>query len=142
MADHDISLIQASIKSHVISAIGEADWVILDGAPRGYAPPQVNIWWSGLTLPPPMEINEVPYQWTVRIVADSGDDPERQDVVARAWELIYDEYKEYDAIAAGGAAQLCYPARVEPFSVDVEGMLYVGIDITFVVNVKKARVFA
>jgi hypothetical protein len=142
VADHDVSAIQASIKQHIIDAVGQTNWNIMDGAPRGYHPPQINIWWSGLVVGAPMEIQEIPYQWTVRVTADAGSDPERQDLVAQVWELIFDEWKDYDAISCGGNAQLAYPSRVEPFQVDVEGMLYVGIDITFVVNVKKARVFA
>lgn len=142
VSDHDVSAIQASIKQHVIDAIGQTNWTILDGAPRGYAPPQVNIWWSGLTAGAPMELQEIPYRWTIRVCADAGSDPDRQNVVAEVWEQIFDEWKDVDAIACGGYAQLSYPSLVEPFQVDTEGMLYVGIDITLVVIVKKARVFA
>lgn len=142
MSDHDVSAIQASIKQHVIDAVGQTNWKIHDGAPRGYTPPQINIWWTGLGTGAPMELQDVNYQWTIRVVADSGEDPERQDKVAQVWEQVFDEWKDSDAISCGGNAQLSYPMRVEPYEVDVEGMLYVGIDITLMVIVKKARVFA
>lgn len=141
MSAPDVSSIQASIKTHVTTAVSEAGWTIQDGAPRGYRPPQINIWWTGVRLDPPMEVQEVPYLWTVRLTANSASDPDQQDAVAVAWEAIFDEWAKSDAICCGGHAQLAYPSSVDPIEVESDGMLYVGIDITFTVIVKKARVF-
>jgi hypothetical protein len=88
-----------------------------------------------------MEVMEVPYTWKVRIVANSASDPDQQDIAAVAWEAIFNEWATYDAICCGGNAQLSYPRSVEPFDLENDGVLYVGIEITFTVIVKKARVF-
>jgi hypothetical protein len=143
VSDHDISAIQDSIIQHVTNAVDTSTFTVHPGAPRGYAPPQINVWWTGVrSLEAPMEIQEVPYVWNIRVVGDSGADPDRQDVTALVWEAIFDEWKEMDAISCGGYAQLSYPSRVEGFVLEHEGMLYVGIDITLTVIVKKARVFS
>lgn len=141
MSAPDVSLIQANVMTHVTAALGAANWTFYDGAPRGYRPPQVNVWWTGVRLDPPMEVQDVPYLWTIRITAESAADPERQDLVMRAWEAIFNEYAKSDAICAGGNAQLVFPSAVDPIEVENDGMLYVGIDITLTVIVKKARVF-
>lgn len=141
MSAPDVSAIQASIKSHVTTAVGASDWAILDGAPRGYNPPQINIWWTGLKVGPPLELQDVPYQWTIRVMVDAGSDPERQDRFAVAWEAIFNEWATSDALSCGGNAQLSYPSSVEAIEVESDGMVYVGFDITLTVIVKKARTF-
>lgn len=141
MSAPDISAVQTSIVSHVTTAVGATNWTIKEGAPRGYVPPQINIWWMGLRAGAPMEVQEIPYQWTIRMVAESADDPSRQDICAAAWEAIFNEWATSDAISCGGAAQLSYPSAVDPIEVETEGMLYPGYDITLTVVIKKARVF-
>lgn len=141
MTAPDISLIQASMKSHVTTALTTAAWNIQDGAPRGYVPPQVNIWLSGVRAGPPMELQEVLYEWTVRLVADRASDPERQDVWAVAWEAIWEEWEKSDAISCGGNAQESFPHKMDPFEVESDGLLYVGVDIVFTVIVKRTRIF-
>lgn len=141
MSAGDVSAIQASIKSHVTTAVGASTWNILDGVPRGYTTPQINIWWSGVRAGAPMEVQEVPYQWTIRVVFESAADPSRQDGPATVWEAIYNEWADADAISCSGEAQLSYPSGAEPIEVEQNGVLYVGIDITVTVIVKKARIF-
>lgn len=137
----DISAIQASIKVHVTNAIGDTNWNIRDGTPRGYTPPQCNIWWQGIRTGAPMEVQEVNHTFIIRLVANSESDPDRQDLVAVGWEAIFLEWTDPDAISCSGEAQLSFPSSAEPIEVVQEGVLYVGIDITVTVIVKEARIF-
>lgn len=138
----DISACQTSIMEHVQAALGIGNWNYIEGAPRGYSPPQVNVWWLGIPLlPPPEEIQEIQHRWAIRITKESASDPERQDAAAVPWELVYAEWAKMDAIALGGNCQLSWPMSVELVEVEEEGMLYVGVDITLAVIVKTARVF-
>lgn len=142
MSAPDISAMQASVLAHVQSALGASNWNIIDGAPRGYSAPQVNVWWTGIpVLTAPMELQEIQYRWTIRVIAESESDPDRQDNVAVAWQQIFDEWSEYDAIALGGNCQLAWPSSVESIEVEVNGHLYTGLDITLTAIVKTARVF-
>lgn len=141
MSAPDISAIQASIKSHVTTAIGIANWNIRDGAPRGYTPPQCNIWLGNVRAGAPMELQDVPYEWTIRLMVDSSSDPERQDLWAQAWEAIFLEWEKSDAISCGGNTQLAYPSRMDAIEVETDGVLYVGVDIALTVIVKRTRNF-
>lgn len=141
MSAPDVSAIQTSLKAHVTTAITSTAWNILDGAPRGYVPPQANLWLTNIRAGAPMELQDVVYEWTLRLVADAGSDPERQDLWAVAWEAIWNEWETSDAISCGGYAQLSFPSKLAPFEVETDGLLYPGVDIVFTVIVKRTRIF-
>lgn len=141
MTAPDVSAMQTSLKSHISTALGASNWNILEGAPRSYAPPQCNIWLSQVRAGPPMELQEVPYEFTARLVTDRGSDPQRQDAWAVAWEAIFTEFETSDAISLSGTCQLAYPSKMDAIEVESDGLLYVGVDIVFTVIVKRTRTF-